>query len=374
MKPFITLLATILISGYIHAQDPIAYSIEHDGLTRDYYVYVPAAYDGSTNVPVVVNFHGFGSNYFEQMFYGDFRTIADTANFILVLPDGTLFNNSGHWNVGGFTSGSTVDDIGFVDVMLDELMSNYNVDTTRIYSTGMSNGGYFSFLLACQLSERIAAIASVTGSMTPETYNDCNPQHPMPVMQIHGDMDLTVPYEGAAWSEPIPDVVLYWRDFNNCEVDPTFTEFEDTAPNDGSTAEEYYYAGGDDGSSVSHIKVLGGGHTWPGSVFNFAGTNQDFNASDLIWKFFRNYDINGVNPIINTQAASKTTLKIYPNPVTDELIVERDNHSSLYFKVYDLLGNCLQEGYTTNRIDVSTLPPNLYLLHIDNQVLKVLKQ
>ncbi len=192
------------------AQQTLDGSIIHDGMQRDYIIYIPGNYSGSTSVPLVINFHGLGSNATEQMWYGDFRSIADTSGFLIVHPEGTLYNGSAHWNVGGFTVGSTVDDVGFTDALIDSLSVMYNIDLTRVFATGMSNGGFMSFLLASQLSEKIAAIASVTGSMTPETYNNSNPQHPTPIMQIHGTADNLVPYGGVFYSKSIEDVLNYW--------------------------------------------------------------------------------------------------------------------------------------------------------------------
>ena len=98
--------------------------------------------------------------------------------------------------LGGWTNSSTTDDVDFISSLIDWAADNYNVDLNRVYSTGMSNGGYMSYHLACNLSEKVAAIASVTGSMTPDTYNDCSPNHPTAIMQIHGDVDTVVPYFG----------------------------------------------------------------------------------------------------------------------------------------------------------------------------------
>ena len=142
------------------------------------------------------------------MSYTNFNYISDTAGFIVVYPEGTLLQGSTHWNVGGWITGSTTDDVGFSISLLDSISNEYNIDATRVYSTGMSNGGYMSFLLACQMSDKIAAIASVTGSMTPQTYNVCNPQHPTPILQIHGTSDQTVPYLGdPTWTKSIDDIL-----------------------------------------------------------------------------------------------------------------------------------------------------------------------
>ena len=123
MKYAIIFLLLIVFSFPIMAQQTIEGSIMHDGIQRDYILYIPAIYDGNTDVPLVLNFHGIESNATEQMFYGDFRDIADTEGFLLVHPEVTLLNGVQHWNVDNFTAGtttgSTADDVGFTEALID---------------------------------------------------------------------------------------------------------------------------------------------------------------------------------------------------------------------------------------------------------------
>lgn len=306
-------------------QQTINGTLQHDGLTRSYILYVPASYTPGTNVPLVLNFHGYTSNAFEQMFYGDFRTIADTAGFLLVHPLGTLdATGSTYWNSGW---GGTVDDIGFTGALIDSIAAAYSVNLDRVYSTGMSNGGFMSYTLACSLSDRIAAIASVTGTMNLNQSLTCNAQHPMPVLEIHGTADETVPYDGNALMEAIPNVLSYWVDFNNCTTVPQTTEVPNVNLTDGCTAVHSIYSAGDNGVDVEHYQILDGGHTWPGSFFTIGVTNNDFNASEKIWQFFMQYDMNGriVANVVNDLMAEEIT--VFPNPTTDKLLVHGFSHA-----------------------------------------------
>jgi len=147
-------------------------SLNKNGLERDYLIYIPESAQGQTAVPLLLNFHGFTGTANSQLNYADFRPIADDAGFILVSPQGTrLEGEDTHWNVGGWTLSSTTDDVAFVHMLLDQLIANHHIDTSRIYATGHSNGGYMSFLLACQMSERITAVASMAGWLH-DTPND----------------------------------------------------------------------------------------------------------------------------------------------------------------------------------------------------------
>jgi polyhydroxybutyrate depolymerase len=374
MKYITILLLLIGFSFTISAQQTIDKSIMHDGIQRDYILYIPAIYDGNTDVPLVLNFHGFGSNANEQMHYGDFRDIADTEGFLLVHPEGTLLNGEQHWNVGNFTTGSTADDVGFTEALIDQLANLYAINLDRVYSTGMSNGGFMSFLLACQLSEKIAAIASVTGSMTPYTYDACSTQHPTPILQIHGTSDSVVPYDGdITWTLSIVDVLSFWINYNNCDTNPTITTFPDIYPLDGSTVDHFIYSGGDNGVTTEHMKVIGGDHTWPGSAFNFPGTNYDMNASMEIWQFFSRFDINGtlsVNEFDNVQVI------VYPNPTNSKINLSLNFSEELNYELFSSLGKLLIIGTikTNNQeIDLSNLSPNIYYLKLGNQVFKILK-
>jgi polyhydroxybutyrate depolymerase len=240
------------------AQQTLNETMLHDGLTREYIVYVPAIYDGSTPVPLLFNFHGYGMSANFQMTWCDMRAVADTAGFILVYPEGTLFWGYTHWNVGSWTLGSTADDIGFTEAMIDTLATNYNIDLNRVYSCGYSNGGYFSFELACQLSDQIAAIGSVGGTMSTETYTSCNPFHPTPVVTIHGTDDATVSYNGGdpENSESLSDVNTYWANYNNTIVSPVVSTLPNINSSDGSTVELSLYNNGDNCTSVEHYKVI----------------------------------------------------------------------------------------------------------------------
>jgi polyhydroxybutyrate depolymerase len=366
MKKTILCVLLAVSAFFTYAQQTLTASLSHDGLQREYILYVPADYDGSQAFPLVMNFHGFTSNANDQMWYGDFRAIADTAHFLVVHPQGTRLNGSRHWNVGGFTTGSTVDDLGFTAALIDTLSATYNIDSDRVYATGMSNGGYMSFLLACQLSDRIAAIASVTGAMTSETFNACDPQHPTPIMQIHGTLDPTVPYNGTVWSKSIDDILLYWRSYNRCDPSPTTTAVPNTSVLDGSTAEHMVYENGDQGSTVEHFRVINGGHTWPGSIIGLPGTNQDFNASLEIWKFFSRYtlrDLQGTTSLSDLSIAP--SLQLYPNPARGEVWVQQSLRSPLPYQLLNVNGQQVEAGVFTekrSRLNLSSLSPGIYFL------------
>lgn len=372
MKAFVFLLFS-LISVPLMAQNFINGSISHDGIIRKYLLYVPQIYDGSEARPLVLNFHGFGSNATQQALYGDFRPMADTANFLIVIPEGTLFNGVQHWNVGGFTTGSTVDDVGFASALIDSLAASYNIDLGRVYSTGMSNGGYMSYRLACELSDRIVAIASVTGSMTPAISANCNPEHPMPVMQIHGTADATVPYNGASFSLSMQDVLDYWVGFNECQIPADTTALPDVNPTDGSTAEWIVFEGGENGSTVEHIKIFEGGHTWPGSFIPLPATNRDFSASEVIWDFFSRYDLESLGGVVNVsdyqELVLRTDLRLYPNPASSLVFIDLEDSLGQEYRILDSRGMLIQSGILSAApLDVTHLADGLYSLITGNSI------
>lgn len=372
-------LAILPILGF--TQQTINATLTHDGLERDYILYVPANYSPEKEVPLLFNFHGYTSNADEQMIYGDFRPIADTAGFIIVHPQGEnlLGNDTRHWNVGGWTLNSTIDDVDFTKTLLAKISAEYAIDSERIYSTGMSNGGYMSFLLACQLSDKIAAIASVTGSMTPQTYDACNPLHPTPILQIHGTTDGVVPYEGAAWTKPIDEVIAYWVDFNNASSTVSTQDFENNNVLDGSTVERQTYEVEESNVLVEHFKVTGGGHTWPGTFLNSFGTNQDINASLEIWNFLSKYrldELTGETTSIEFLDKETAAIKVYPNPISTHLNIERTGNQSTNFRLVTITGKEVISGMlraNNTQIDIASLSQGVYLLKIGNTAYKLIK-
>ena len=262
------------------------YGITFQGIDRDFSVYIPESYTHDSPSSMIFVFHGFGGSNDFIMYTSNFNSISERENFIVVYPQGSSFWGYPHWNVGGWTNGSSVNDVEFIDFLIELISDQYNINQDRVYATGMSNGGFFSYLLACQLSNKIAAIASVTGSMTNETLNNCDPGKEVPVLQIHGTEDPIVTYEGnsAIGSIGIESVLSNWKSNNYCD-EPKTTELYDSNPDDSFYIHRVLFDNGVNGSKVDHYKVYGGEHFW--------FMEDDINSSELIWEFFSQHDLNG---------------------------------------------------------------------------------
>jgi polyhydroxybutyrate depolymerase len=364
-----TLITTFLVTSFLglSAQTTDSGSFNYDGEARSYQIYVPAAYTPGTAVPVVLNLHGYGSNNTQQMAYGTFKAIADTANFLILaplgIPDGT---GTAHWNANW---GTGVDDIGFINALLDTISNNYSVNQNRIYSTGMSNGGFMSLTLAGQLDNRIAAVASVTGTMSTLQIPENTVTRPVPVMQIHGTNDPTVAYNGDAYFISVDSVINYWVGHNNCNTTPVFTAIADVNTSDGCTAELYEYLGGDNGAEVVQYKVIDGAHTWPGAPVTLGVTNQDFNASVVIWEFFNKYEKSSLVSVNELSNDEKWFNLISENP-TDGFIKFQALDSELYdVIIMDINGK--QVSRIENQMDVSSVNfssqvAGIYLVQLKN--------
>ena len=245
-----------------------------NGITREYIIYIPENYNVTTAFPLLLSFHGLSSNMEFNYSYTNFDELAERENFIVVHPNGI----SNTWTV----SANDDTDINFIVALLNQLEEDYNIESNRIYSTGMSMGGFFSFSLACRLSDRIAAVASVTGSMYQPAINNCSPVKPMPILQIHGTEDGIVQYSSVA------GLLDFWTGHNNTDALPIISNIPDSDTGDGSTVKRYEYLNGDNDAEVQHLKITGGGHEWPG----FQG-NMDINASEEVWNFVKAFDLNG---------------------------------------------------------------------------------
>ena len=291
MRILLLILLSVNYNLISNAQQTINGSIMHNGIVRNYILYIPSSHTNGTNAPLVLNFHGLSSNSNEQMLYSNMMAIADTAGFIIAHPMGTI-NPQGqtYWNAG---FGGAADDIGFTAALIDSLAANYSIDLDRVYSTGMSNGGFMSYTLACELHSKIAAIASVTGSMITTQLSTCNPGKSIPILQIHGTNDQTVPYSGAGFIASMDAVMNHWAQNNQCNLTANVNMLPNISTTDGSTVEHYTYENQVNNIEVELYKILGGGHTWPGAPVVIGPTNYDINASAIIWQFFNKYDING---------------------------------------------------------------------------------
>jgi len=257
-------------------------SIEVDGETREYLIYIPNSYDTIKSVPLLLNFHGFGGSANEFMNDADMRSLAASYSFILVYPQGSSLDGFSHWNacpIGGDNK-SDADDFGFVEAIINKVSSQYNIDVERIYSAGYSNGGMMAYGLANYRSDLIAAVASVSGAML-----DCigSTSHPMPVVHLHGTSDGVLPYNGSNDWNSVQSTLDHWINFNNTTTNPTVS----TVNSEGTTVEYYVYGQGDRSVSVEHYKYIGGDHVW------FSAAFQGRNTSELVWDFVSQFDING---------------------------------------------------------------------------------
>lgn len=365
-----------LLNQIVFSQQTIDATITHDGLTREYKLYIPTIYTGATPVPLVFNLHGYTSNNLQQMYYGDFRAIADTANFIIALPQGTLDNqNQPFWNAR-FT-GTTVDDLGFIDALIDSISADYNINQDRVYSTGMSNGGFMSFTLACELSNRITAIASVTGSMTVLQPSYCTPNRAVPIMQIHGTADATVNYNGSTGVMGINQVLNQWIANNNVSATPTVTNLPDINTSDGCTATRYDYLNGTNGSEVVHYKITGGAHTWPGTAFSTGVTNQDFNASVEIWNFFNRYKMSDFVSISEEKKVMEDLIILSQNPFDNNLTFRFSNKEPFLCSIIDISGKTVFNKILieqTQTINLENLTSGIYFIQVGTSTKKIIKK
>ena len=260
-----------------------AQSIVHNGVNREYVLYIPNSYDGTSSVPLMLNFHGFGGSVSDYMQEADMRSLAEADTFILIYPQGSCLDGLSHWNacpLGGDNK-SDADDFSFVEAIINEISSQYNVDMERIYAAGYSNGGMMAYGLANYKSNLVAAVASVSGVMLECTGST---SHPMPVVHLHGTSDGVLPYNGSSDWNSAQSTLDYWINFNNTITTPTVS----IDNSGGMSIEHYVYDQGDSSVSVEHYKFIGGDHVW------FSATYQDQNTSELVWNFVSRYDINGL--------------------------------------------------------------------------------
>ena len=351
-----------------------AHSFVFNGQARNYRVYLPVNFNSNSSLPLVLNLHGRGSNGQAQELYTLFDNLADTARCVVVYPDGI----GGQWNAVIGCSGSTapclgVNDVGFISALIDTIHKNYNTDLSKVYATGMSMGGYMSFRLACELSCRIAAIASVTGLMQEAAplYPGCNPIRKVPVLQIHGTADSTVPYSGTnPYIATVASTIARWKTINACPSNPTIIQITDINTTDSCTAEKQYYGLCGSNTELIHYKINGGEHTWPDASVNIGITNRDFNATSTIWNFFKQYTLSVNCTTTGLENVSMPDMAVYPNPVTDRISIQSEffGTSRPELRITDASGREYELDPTHQGSQVSfsckSLPTGVYFIQI----------
>jgi polyhydroxybutyrate depolymerase len=278
---------------------------------RFYRIHVPQSYDKSKPTPVVLVFHGGGSDPGGIQYESNMDNTSDRKGFIVVYPAGTptkrilkhrllLWNDGRPDKEGAY---SKVDDVAYVDALLDDLSTLFNIDKKRIFACGYSNGAQFTYRLAKQRSSRIAAIAVVAGQRPPDDSYDSPPKRPISVMQFAGVEDKVGPYHGGkppgaagltAVAKSVVETTKSWAEFNKCSSKPSEEKRI-------GKAVMKRYGPCKNNTEVVFWTLEDGGHTWPGGnvvpnvealgLGTMGNVNRDINASDLMWEFFKKHPL-----------------------------------------------------------------------------------
>jgi len=271
-------------------------SLRVDDRDRTYTLHVPSDYDGTHAVPLVLALHGrLGKGSGEEKL-AHLDKVSEEHNFLVVYPDGV--DRSWADGRGGTPADKKgVDDVKFLSSLVDKMAREYKVDDERIYAAGMSNGGFMSGRLACDLSNRIAAVGIVAASLSESVAANCRPRKPVSVLILQGTEDPLVPIQGGALERDAAggvvlshaNAVQKFVQLNLCSTSPRKDHVADKA-GDGTTIDIAIYTGCLAGSEVRSYVVNGGGHTWPDGMQYLPSaiigkTTHNLDGSEVIWSF-----------------------------------------------------------------------------------------
>ncbi|MEH2121960.1 extracellular catalytic domain type 1 short-chain-length polyhydroxyalkanoate depolymerase [Nostoc sp.] len=271
--------------------------LTEQGSVRTYYIYTPKSYSSSRPMPLVLVFHGDDGSGRSISNVSGFNELAEQKGFIVVYPDGIDHT----WSLRK-KGKRKIDDISFVKNLINHLQQVRNIDKRRIYATGFSKGGILTQALTCQLSDQIAAFASVAGSLPMRLEQTCQPLLPVSMLMINGTNDQSVHYQGDEKTQKgalvsIPKVVNFWRDHNQC---PTYAANDVAFALDNARSSDkvktYSYSGCSAGSEVLGLAVVNGGHLWYGGTSNDKNINKfnknlGLDSTQMIWNFFERHTL-----------------------------------------------------------------------------------
>jgi len=302
-----TQISTVKSTKPISNYQPRRYikTISHGGIDREYILYVPQSYTGNDPLPLLFCLHGGSGDGegAERLSLTNFNYLAETENFIVVYPSGV----SNNWNDGRtaeeYASIANIDDVGFFSKLINFLKVLLNIDSKRVYSTGISNGGFMSHRLGIELSDKITAIAPVAANINTFLYSNRTPSSPVSVLVINGTEDNWIEYDGGYLLSyfgssnrgvcmSVDATMSFWTNYNKCTIASTLEIINLVV--DGTYIEKQEFTGGNNGTEYIIYKVVSGGHTWPSgwqyaSIALIGKTSYDINACEVIWNFFRKH-------------------------------------------------------------------------------------
>lgn len=343
MKKILFLLAFCLVA---ETQAQFSnHTLPVGSLTRSYRQYLPSGFNPQTEqgLPLIIAFHGIGDNMTNFSNVG-FDNIADTARFIVVYPQGTTnFIGQNAWNNGTLLSSSS-DDIAFMNQLMDSMIVNYHVNPAKIYACGFSMGGIMSHHLVCALPNRIAAIASVAGTMSSSDITSCNPGRPVPVLHFHGTADATVPYDTNALPSLslVPETMEFWQNNNGCG-DSSVNALPDLVASDSITVDQIVY--NTCGAPLEHWRENGAAHQWLYRPVN------DIDATTEIWLFFRDK----IHPSPSQLSITENASSEISVQVQQQQLIVSSSSPILHIRIMDLLGR-VTEDHEVGGVSALSLP------------------
>jgi len=271
----------------------------YQGKAQTYYLHTSKSYKLDYSMPLVVVFHGSGGSGKSIADVTRFNELADQKGFIVVYPDGI----NHRWNQIRHYSSPQVDvnNASFVVALIEHLKQIRNIDIHRIYATGFSAGAILTQSLACNLSDRIAAFASVAGTLPANVASSCKPKSAVSILMINGIGDESVPYPGGKVDDireaiSVPETAEIWRQHNNCASNPKIEPPSNTNASDSNQVKISRYSGCRNGSEVMLVSLKDIGHAWPGGASGNmkeaqGNVKSGINATQTIWDFFQRHTL-----------------------------------------------------------------------------------
>ena len=350
-KIFASIFFCSILLSSVSCQNKSVYNSVYDsltfkGLVRTYLLHIPPGYVNSTPSSLIIALHGGFGSAFNIENQSRLSIKSDTANFIVVYPEGIKVLGVRTWNAGGCcgAAGSYgIDDVGFIDTLIEKLSAEYNIDHRKIFATGISNGGMMSYRLASDLANKIAAAAPVAATMVIKT--NCSPSRPVPIIHFHSFNDTNVPYGGGFgsgvsghYNPPLDSVFNVWMNVNSCVQ-------KDTVRND----QKYLlvkWSNCNNNSEIHFYMTRDGGHSWPGGGIYLPGDEPSMfiNANDMMWEFFQAHQMPDSVSDVDKQSKNIPNefqlYQNYPNPFNSITTINYAIPQNVFVNiiVYDILG------------------------------------